>query len=69
MNKDNYLSYLGSLTFFKKMRNCAVIDETEYLKVEEHLAIKYCINNGNLYRQNDLINKEFRAIYNTANRR
>ncbi len=66
MNKDNYLAYLNSLSFFKKMRNCKAIDETEYLKSEEYLAKKHCINNGNLYRQNDLINKDFRVIYDTA---
>lgn len=63
MDYRNYISYLNSLNFFKKMLFCKVIDEKEYEKAEDLLAKKYCINKGNLYSQNELINKSFRAIY------
>ena len=67
MNNHDYISYLNSLSFFKKMLINKVIDEKEYLLVEEHLAKKHCIKMGNLYRQNDLINKAFRVIYRGEN--
>ena len=66
MDKNQYTSYLNSLFFFKKLRNCSVISEKEYEFAEDYLAKKYCINKGNLYRQNELINKAFRAIYVTG---
>lgn len=63
MDYRNYISYLNSLNFFKKMLFCKVINEKEHEKAEDLLAKKYCINKGNLYRQNELINKSFRVIY------
>lgn len=38
MNNHDYISYLNSLSFFKKMLINKVIDEKEYLLAEEHLA-------------------------------
>lgn len=63
MDKGKYLSYLNSLNFFEKLRNCNVIDEKDYRIAEEYLAEKYCIKDGNLYRRNELIKRAFRAIY------
>lgn len=63
MDKGKYISYFNSLNFFERLRNCKVIDEKDYRIAEEFLAKKYCINKGNLYRRNELINRAFRAIY------
>lgn len=63
MDKEKYLSYLNSLNFIEKLRNCKVIDEKDFEIAEDFLARKYCINKGNLYRRNELITRAFRAIY------
>ena len=68
MDKGKYLSYLNSLNFFEKLRNCKVIDEKDYRIAEECLAEKYCIKDGNLYRRNELIKRAFRAIYGNENK-
>lgn len=63
MNRELFESYLTSLLVFKKMMIKGILTRDEYIKTENLLAKKYCINKGNLYRQNDLILSDFRAIY------
>lgn len=63
MNRELFESYLTSLLVFKNMMIKGILTKEEYIKAENLLAKKYCINKGNLYRQNDLILSDFRAIY------
>ena len=63
MNRELFESYLTSLLVFKKMMIKGILTRDEYIKTENLLAKKYCVNKGNLYRQNDLILSDFRAIY------
>lgn len=63
MNRELFESYLTSLLVFKNMMIKGILTSDEYIKAENLLAKKYCINKGNLYRQNDLILSDFRAIY------
>ena len=62
---DNLEQYLLSLNAIKKMKNSGILNESDYKKSETFLAKKYCIKNGSLFRENDLINSRFRAIYMT----
>lgn len=63
MNRELFESYLTSLLVFKNMMIKGILTKEEYIKAENILAKKYCINKGNLYRQNNLILSDFRAIY------
>lgn len=63
MNRELFESYLTSLLVFKNMMIKVILTKEEYIKAENILAKKYCINKGNLYRQNNLILSDFRAIY------
>ena len=63
MNKENIIRFCTSLAPLKVMERNGVITHAEYLKAEGYLAKKYCIKKGSIYRSNDLINKNFRAIY------
>ena len=63
MNRTNIDQYHSSLAVVKSMFVKGLIDEKDYKKAESHLAKKYCIKKGSLYRSNDLINNPFRVIY------
>ena len=63
MDRANIEKYQSSLSIIKTMYIIGLINDKEFLKAESHLAKKYCIKNGSIYRSNDLINKRFRGIY------
>ena len=63
MERTNVESYFSSLSIFKSMYSLGLINSKEFQKAENYLAKKYCIKNGSIYRSNDLINNDFRAIY------
>ena len=63
MTKENIERYYSSLSIVNSMYEKGLINEREYAKAENHLAKKYCIKKGSIYRANDLINNKFRAIY------
>ena len=63
MDRTNIENYQSSLSIVISMYKKGLISDKDYLKAESHLAKKYCIKKGSIYRSNDLINKTFRAIY------
>ena len=63
MDRTNIENYQSSLSIVISMYKNGLISDKDYLKAENHLAKKYCIKKGSIYRSNDLINKPFRAIY------
>ena len=68
MERTNVESYFSSLSIFKSMYSLGLINSKELQKAENYLAKKYCIKNGSIYRSNDLINNDFRAIYMMQNK-
>ena len=63
MSKDNIINFYSSLAPFVVMEKRGILTHAEFLKAEGYLAKKYCIKKDSIYRQNDLINIEKRAIY------
>ena len=63
MDRTNIENYQSSLSIVVSMYKNGLISDKDYQKAESHLAKKYCIKKGSIYRSNDLINKPFRAIY------
>lgn len=63
MDRSNLEKYYYAIANLKQMQNHSVISLADYIKAESFLAEKYCIKNGSLYRSNDLIINDFRAIY------
>lgn len=63
MNRTNIESYYNSLSIIKSMKVKGLINDTEFAVAEKVLAKKYCIKKGSIYRSNNLINSDFRAIY------
>lgn len=61
--KNRIESYYMSLTPIISMEKQGIISHSEFLKVESFLAEKYYLKRHNIYRVNDLINIEKRAIY------
>ena len=61
--RTNIESYYMSLAPFIAMEKNGIITHSEFLKVEDFLAKKYYLKKHNIYRLNDLINIEKRAIY------
>ena len=59
-NIEKYYSSLAPIIFMEKQ---GILTHAEFLKAEGYLAKKYCIKKDSIYRQNDLINIEKRAIY------
>ena len=63
MDRTNLEKYYASVTILFSLFSKGIIDADDYLKSEEFLAKKHCIKIGNLYRRNDLIKHQTRAIY------
>ena len=63
MDRTNIENYQSSLSIVVSMYKNGLISDKDYLKAESHLAKKYCIKKGSIYRSNNLINSDFRAIY------
>lgn len=68
MNRENIEAYNNSLMVVKSMRKIGIINDLDFVKAEGFLAKKYCIKKGNIYRSNNLINSDFRAIYMMQNK-
>lgn len=62
----NWERYLLSLNLLRAMLKKGVITDAEFSRCEEFFADKNCIKKGSIYRENDLINPSFRAIYMTT---
>ena len=60
--EKNIVSYLNSMHQAKLMIQQGIISYKDYLKFEEKMAKKYKLKKLSLYRQNDLIKSEIRAI-------
>ena len=63
MDRTNIENYQSSLSIVVSMYKNGLISDKDYLKAESHLAKKYCIKKDSIYRQNDLIFTQKRAIY------
>lgn len=63
MNRTNIECYYNSLSIIKTMKQRGLINDTEFATAEKILAKKHCIKKGSIYRSNNLINSDFRAIY------
>ena len=62
MNKTDLERYYLSILPIKRMYDLGLITKKEFNDSEKFLAEKYCINNSNLYRLNDLTIKPTRVI-------
>lgn len=56
-------NYYMSIAPVLAMEQRGIITHRDFLKIEEFLAEKYYLKKHNIYRLNDLINIEKRAIY------
>jgi len=54
MDRSNVEKYLLSVLPVKTMFDMGLLVKQEYNHAEHYLAVKYCINKGNLYRMIDL---------------
>lgn len=61
--KDNIVNYLNAMHQAKCMLEQGIIDIKDYKKIESKMAKKYGLNSISLYRQNELISEDVRAIY------
>ena len=61
--KRNEIDYLNAIAQAKAMLKRRLINEKEYLKIEQRMAQKYSLNNLSLYRLNELLFFPFRAMY------
>ena len=60
--ENNVISYLNAMHQAKLMFLQGIISYKDYMKVEDKMAKKYKLKKLSLYRQNDLIKSEIRAI-------
>lgn len=65
--KQNEIDYLNAMAQAKAMLKQGLINEKEYLKIEQEMAQKYTLNNLSLYRLNELLIFPFRAMYMIPN--
>lgn len=56
-------NYYMSIAPILSMERSGIITHRDFLKIEEYLAEKYYLKRHNIYRLNDLIKIEKRAIY------
>lgn len=61
INLTNIQSYHSAMIQAKIMLESGIIDENDIVSIENRLAQKYGLNFGSLFRENDLINLEYRA--------
>lgn len=61
--RSNIERYYMALAPIRAMERSGILTHGEFLKAEDYLARKYYLNKHNIYRLNDLINIEKRAIY------
>jgi len=66
MKRSNLEKYLLSITPLKTMFEKGIMTKQDYQKGESHLAEKYCIKKGNLYRLIDLTIPSKRVIYSVS---
>ncbi|AUD65475.1 hypothetical protein BK011_07130 [Tenericutes bacterium MZ-XQ] len=66
MKRSNLEKYLLSITPLKTMFEKGIMTKQDYQKAESHLADKYCIKKGNLYRLIDLTIPLKRVIYSVS---
>lgn len=59
---SNVTEYINTMVQAKKMLSMKIINDDDYIKIENKMAEKYCLNSLSLYRLNDLINKVKRVI-------
>jgi len=64
---SNIECYLFAVRLLETMRKNGIISDSEFSAAEAHFAEKNCIKKDSIYRQNDLINFPFRAIYSVPN--
>lgn len=59
----NLLDYVSAMGLAKRMMKEGIIDFDDYLRIEERMADRYGIEKSSVYRPNELIKGELRAIY------
>ena len=59
---NNAIMYLNAMYQAVAMVKQGIINENDYLNIEQRMAIKYSQNTTSLYRLNDLTNPLFRVI-------
>lgn len=59
---NNAIMYLNAMYQAIAMLKQGIINENDYLNIEQRMAIKYSQNTTSLYRLNDLTNPLFRVI-------
>lgn len=68
MDRTSIENYCHSLIVIKSMQKLGIINDIEFQKAESLIAKRNCINDGSIYRTNDLINPGFGSI-NVMNRK
>lgn len=59
---SNIIDYINAMVQAKRMYKMGLINDEEYLIIEDKMAEKYGLNSLSLYRLNDLINKPKRVM-------
>lgn len=65
---EKIFDYVNAMVQAKTMLKQGVINEKEYLKIEQRMANKYSLNLLSIFRLNDLIFSPFRVIYMIPNK-
>ncbi len=66
MKRSNLEKYILSITPIRLMLEKEIMTKQDYQKAESHLAEKYCIKKGNLYRLIHLTIPSKRVIYSVS---
>lgn len=55
---SNVIEYINTMIQAKRMLSKKIINDDDYIRIENKIVEKYCLNSLSLYRLNDLINKK-----------
>lgn len=64
---EKIFDYVNAMVQAKAMLKKGLINEKEYLQIEQRMADKYSLNLLSIFRLNDLILFPFRVIYMIPN--
>lgn len=59
--RERVEAFTSALLQAKILMKLGIIDSNDYIKMEDKIALKYCIKIDSLYRTNDLINRTSRG--------
>lgn len=59
---ERVFNYASAMAVARKMRDCGILTDKDYLIVEEAMLEKYSVPKASIYRDFDLLCPNFRAI-------